>query len=81
MMYLVLINGELEKIIKPTRGDRQGDPISPYPFILCAGGIISLINSAERKGNLKGVAVSRWGTRLSHLLFSDDSVLSLGGKR
>lgn len=34
--YATLINGSLGRVIQPSRGIRQGNPISPYLFLLCA---------------------------------------------
>ena len=73
--YSVLIDGEPKGYIRPSRGIRQGDPLSPYLFLLCAEGLIALIRQAERMGNITGVSISRGGPRVSHLLFADDSLL------
>jgi hypothetical protein len=73
--YSVLINGQPHGKIVPTRGIRQGDPISPYLFILCAEGLSSLIQKAEENKHLSGVPITPGGTTLSHLFFADDSLL------
>nr|XP_023901138.1 uncharacterized protein LOC112012991 [Quercus suber] len=44
--YAVLFNGEPVGHIKPTRGLRQGDPLSPYMFLLCAIGLQGLLHKA-----------------------------------
>lgn len=73
--YSVLINGVAKGKISPTRGLRQGDPISPYLFLICAEGLSAMIKKEEREGQIKGVAVCRGAPRLSHLLFTDDSIV------
>jgi hypothetical protein len=73
--YSVVINGKPVGHIKPTRGIRQGDPISPYLFLLCAESLSSLIQQAVNTGVLTGVPTSKRGPRLSHLFFADDSMV------
>ena len=61
--------------IKLIRGLRQGDPLSPHLFLLCAMGLQGLIKKAETNGDIRGVSICRNGPRVSHLFFADDSVL------
>ena len=73
--YLVLLNGLPVGRIKPSRGLHQGDPLSPYLFLLCALGLQSLIQKAEVNDDIRGVAICRNGPRVSHLFVANDSVL------
>ena len=66
-----LLNGQPVENIKPSRGLRQGDPLSPYLFLMCAMGLQSL----NHKADVQGVSICRNGPRVSHLFFADDSVL------
>ena len=68
------INGKPKGHIIPTRGIRQGDPLSPYLFLLCAEGLSSLIKKAVDDGVMEGLVLCQGGPRLSHLFFADDSL-------
>ena len=73
--YSVLINGEPKGRIVPTRGLRQGDPISPYLFLLCAEGLSAMLQRNEGREVLRGVQVCRRAPRVSHLLLVDDCIV------
>lgn len=71
----VLWNGEATEEFKPSRGVRQGDPLSPYIFVLCLERLAHLINVKVGNGKWKPIRIGRNGPALSHLLFADDLVL------
>ncbi|XP_022564339.1 uncharacterized protein LOC111208947 [Brassica napus] len=60
--------------IVPQRGLRQGDPLSPYLFIMCTEALIANIKKAERGYHFTGMKVARACPSISHLLFVDDSL-------
>ena len=67
--------GVPSRTIKPSRGLRQGDSLSPYLFFLCAMGLQGLLHKAEFDGAIREVSICRNGPRVSHLFFADDRVL------
>ena len=73
--YSVLLSGQPVGNIKPTRGLKQGDPLSPYLFLLCAIGLQELIKKAKTNGDIRGVPICKNGPWVSHLFFADDSIL------
>ncbi|XP_023645887.1 uncharacterized protein LOC111832631 [Capsella rubella] len=72
--YSVLLNGQPHGSINPERGLRQGDPLSPYLFILCTEVLISNIRKAEQEKLITGIKVANKCPPISHLLFADDSL-------
>ncbi|XP_024010299.1 uncharacterized protein LOC112085326 [Eutrema salsugineum] len=74
IVKLVLINGEPKGNIKPSRGLRQGDPLSPFLFILCTEGLISLLKGAEEEDRISGLKIAQASPPVSHLFFADDSL-------
>ena len=73
--YYVLMNGSEVSRIIPKRGLRQGCPLSPYLFIICAEGLSALLRQAESSGLINGSKVCRGAPSISHLFFADDSFL------
>ena len=76
--YLVVINGSPSGHIVPTRGLRQGVPLSPCLFLLCIEGFSAMIRKAKEQGIICGVLVTRLASRVSHLLLADHSVIFMG---
>ena len=58
-----------------TRGIQQGDPISPYFFLICAEVLSSLLQHAKRTSSIYGVPASKRWPKHSHLFFTDDNLL------
>jgi hypothetical protein len=73
--YSILIKGQPQGRILPTRGIRQGDPFSPYLVLLCVEGLSTLLHRVELRNDLSGLPISRQGTKLNYLFFADDSLL------
>ena len=73
--YKVKVNGSLTEEIIPERGLRQGDPLLPYFFLLCAKGFSALLKKAENEGEIGGVKICHGAPSISHLLFADDSLI------
>ncbi|KAA3483775.1 reverse transcriptase [Gossypium australe] len=59
----------------PSKGLRQGDPLSLYLFFSCSKGFSTLFNLASIEGRLLGNRVCRGWPSLTHLLFVDDSIV------
>ena len=77
----MLLNGHKLEAFKPTRGIRQGDPISPYLFLLAADGLSCLLNSSVQSSSLMGIRVAPSSLMVSHLLFADDSMMLFKANR
>ena len=73
--YRVRFNSHETEQFLPTRGLRQGDPLSPYLFLICSEGLSSLLYHAELEGTISGVQVCWDAPSILHLLFVDDSLI------
>lgn len=73
--YRIKINRDVTEEIIPQRGLRQGDPLSPYLFLICAEGFSAMLQEAEDNGRLQGIKICSNAPSVNHLLFADDSLL------
>ncbi|CAL1387678.1 unnamed protein product [Linum trigynum] len=73
------MNGTPSGYFMPSRGLRQGDPLSPLLFVPCTEGFAALLQKVILEQKLEGVKVAPRAPRISHLFFADDSYLLLRG--
>lgn len=76
--FTVSYNGEVNGYFKGTRGLRQGDPLSPYLFVIALNNLSFMLKQAaqERKFNYHLNCAS---TKMTHLCFADDLLIFIDG--
>ncbi|GKV39485.1 hypothetical protein SLEP1_g47243 [Rubroshorea leprosula] len=77
-MFSVALNGNLEGYFPGKKGIRQGDPLSPYLFVICMEVLSRLLNKAAQEGNLPYHPNCK-KTSLTHLCFADDLLIFTDG--
>jgi hypothetical protein len=75
--FSVRLYGGLSEAFIPSRGLRQGDPLSPYLFLFCVEGFSTLLKKACDENMLRGVKFGSDGPHITHLLFADDNIVFL----
>lgn len=73
--FSILLNGSPYGYFSPSRGLRQGDPLSPFLFVLVSELLSQLLLWEERNGNLNGLKVKPSALSISHLFFANDLLL------
>lgn len=71
----ILLNGSPLSPIKMEKGLRQGDPLSPYLFILVSEALVCLLKKAEDLNLIEGVSIGKNKVQLKHLQFADDTLI------
>ena len=73
--YTLLINGNLSHSFIPKKGLKQGDPLSPYLFLICENILSLALMQVENQKKIRGVKLGKNDTPLIHLFFADDALL------
>ena len=71
----LLWSGEKTEEFFPSRGIRQGDPLSPYLFVICMERLTHMIQERIDKHLWNPITLCNGGPPLSHLFFADDIIL------
>lgn len=70
-----MLNGTALPSFKPERGLRQGDPLSPYLFVIITEAFSHVIHETQAGGKMSGVSITKEAPVVTHLFFADDSLL------
>jgi len=73
--FSILVNGSPSEPFSPTRGIRQGDPLSPFLFVILMEGLSRLIAKVKREGKIKGLQPFQSILATTHQQFVDDTML------
>ena len=74
--FSMLVNGTSKGFFQSSRGLRQGDPLSPYLFVIAMQVFSSFLKRAMDGGFMSGCKVkSEKGVQISHLLLADDTLV------
>lgn len=73
--YSFQINGSVVSSLIPQRGIRQGDPLSPYFFVLTVQELSVMINGYVADGLIWGLKIVATIPVISYLFFADDTLL------
>lgn len=76
--FSVTVNGASGGFFKSTKGIRQGDPLSPYLFVLAMEALSRLLLSRYEAGNI-GYHPGTAPLKISHLMFADDVMVFFDG--
>lgn len=73
--FSILVNGSPSEPFPPSRGIRQGDPLSPFLFIILMEGLSRIIAKAKNEGTIKGLQPLQSILATTHQRFVDDTML------
>ncbi|GLT51155.1 hypothetical protein SLA2020_245850 [Shorea laevis] len=71
----ILVNGSPTRELEMGKGLRQGDPLSPFLFLMIAEGLQGLVQRAIKEGMMHGIEIGKQGLSVSLLQFADDTII------
>lgn len=75
--FAIILNGQPGPKFAPSRGLRQGDPLSPYLFLLVSEVLSLRIQQSSDQGWLRGIQMNKPGPTISHIVFANDTLVFL----
>jgi len=75
--FSILVNGSPSRPFHSSRGIRQGDPLSPFLFVIMAEGLGRYLKAAVSDGSLSGIPLHGLLPAPSHSQFVDDTLLMI----
>nr|KAJ0184488.1 hypothetical protein LSAT_V11C900478770 [Lactuca sativa] len=70
----VVVNDSPTRELNITKGVKQGDPLSPFLFIIAMEGLNAVMKTTVEKGIFTGIKVPGEGPIISHLFYADDAL-------
>lgn len=73
--FIVLVNGSPSSDYAMERGVRQGDPLSPFLFLIAVEGLKCLLQKATELGLIEAVRLNNIESGLNMFQFADDTLI------
>jgi hypothetical protein len=75
VFFSILVNGVPSKPFSPSQGTHQGDPLSPFLFMIMAEGLGRYLYASIANGTLQGLSIHGLQLVVSHNQFVDNTLL------
>lgn len=73
--FKVKANGHMSEVMRPSRGIRQGDPLSPFLFLICQEWLSCSLARSHCARTLIGIQLARGIPAINHLFFANDCLI------
>lgn len=73
--FSIVVNGSPQGFFQAQRGLRQGDPLSPFRFVIIGEALSRMLSRAVEAKLISGCRVAFGGLTVLHIQFVDDTVI------